>query len=595
MQRRMWSRAIALGVLLMTSTAAGQGGRVLSEVDCPASEPMGMAERGGALWISDMAARKILKVRPTDGEVLEELDASGLMPTGLAWHDGVLFSADRRRDRIERRRPGAPNDLSPIPYYERWPSGIVHDGESLWVVDARADKLHRVDPADGTTIASFPAPAKAPTGLAFDGAYLWVADHESDELYRVDRRDGSVIAILPAPGPYPSALAVHEGDLWVADYQLGELARIELPGEVPYIEDRQRRVKVSYEVIYRVNGPGSVEDLTVFLALPREIPGQHLLSELAFDPEPARFETDRWGQKVAVVEVGTLASGRTASVRWQGDFALFRVRFQIIPEVVNAGELPPGMEPYLQDDRKYDLESEVVGDLVRELTEGERGRYRQARAIYRHLTEVITYERSSGWNNASTVLARGTGSCSEYTFALVALLRRAGVPARYVGALSERGDEASFDDVFHRWAEAYLPGYGWVPVDANAGHGELPGARGSFFGGRSNRHLVTTIGGGASELLDWTYNSHETYRTKGAPDLEVRPIARYRPLAGGPEAEPHEAPRVLAPRLTGEAPADSDPRRGWGARTWVLILVAAAAALALGFFLGTRRSKPAGR
>ncbi len=590
MSIRIWSQAILATVLLMAPAASGDGGRVLAEIDCPASEPMGMVSHDGALWISDMAAREILKVQPTDGSVLEKIAASGLMPTGLCWHDDVLYSADRRRDRIARRRPGSEADLSPIPYYERWATGIAHDGKSLWVVDSRARKLHKVDPIDGTTVESFPAPAKAPTGLAFDGQYLWTADHGTDEIYRIDPRDGSVVTVLSAPGPYPSALAVQEGSLWIADYQTRKLYRVELPGETPYVEDRARRVRVSYSVTYRVNGPGTVEELTVFLALPREIPGQHLLSELTFEPEPARYETDRWGQKVAVMELGRLASGETKVVNWGGDFALYRTRFHILPEVVDSGELPAGMEAYLHDDRKYDLESEVIGELVTKLTSSEVGTYRKARSIYEHLAEIITYERSSGWNNAATVLERGTGSCSEYTFALVALLRRAGIPARYVGAISERGDEASFDDVFHRWAEAYLPGYGWVPVDANAAHDELPGVRGSFFGGRSNRHVVTTIGGGASEYLEWTYNSHETYQTVGAAELEVRPIARYRPLEGGPEAEPHDAPRVIAPRLIDGSGDTATSTSNGGAPYWTIALVAVLGVL-LGIGLGRQRRR----
>lgn len=566
---------------------------MLGEIDCPATEPMGMTAQDGALWISDMASRSLLKVQPSDGSVLQKLDASGLMPTGLSWHEGVLYSADRRRDWIARRRPDSKTDLSPISYYERWATGIVHDGSSLWVVDARADELHKVDPGDGTTIESFPTPAEAPTGLTFDGEFLWIADHGTDEIYQVDRDDGSVLTTLVAPGPYPSALAVVDDTLLVADYQTQKLYRVALPDETPYVEDQERRVHVELEANYSVSGGGRVEKLTAFLALPRDIPGQHLQGELAFDPEPTRFETDQWGQKVAVFELGDIDSGQTKSVTWRGDFSLYRLRFHLRPEIVDAGTFPEETKAYLADDRKYDLESEVIGELVTKLTENETGTYAKARAIYQHLTEVITYDRSSGWNNAATVLERGTGSCSEYTFALVALLRRAGIPARYVGAVSERGGEASFDDVFHRWAEVYFPGYGWVPVDANAGQGERPGKRGHSFGGRSNRHVVTTIGGGASELLDWDYNCYATWETVGAAELERRPIARYRPLEGGEQAQPHEAPRVLAPTLTeeneqpstNESSSSADDESGV---PWLPIVLAGVFAI-IGFALGRLR------
>ena len=249
-------------------------------------------------------------------------------------------------------------------------------------------------------------------------------------------------------------------------------------------------------------------------------------------------------------------------------------------------EKPTGeLAEYLRDDKKYDLGAPAVRDLVAKLTKDRKGSYRKARALYEHLAKTITYDRTGGWNNAAAVLERGTGSCSEYTFALVALLRRAGIPARYVGAISERGDEASFDDVFHRWAEAYFPGYGWVPIDANAGHGGNPRERASYFAGRSNRHVVTTISGGASDLLEWDYNNHETYRTTPKAKLEVRAMARYRPLRSQAKVEPHEARRVLAPKLSDAAPADGTApgeRGGPPGSRWWLVIVAALCGVAVG-------------
>ncbi len=543
------------------------GGTVLQELPCPVEEPMGMTLHDGQLWISDMTSRTIVEVDPATGAVLDRLPVPGFQPTGLAWNGDTLFAADRRMDLIERRHPGQPADDSPIPYYEKWAMGMAYDGEHLWVVDERAARLHEIDPDDGTTIHSFPAPAERPIGLTFDGSYLWLSDHKSHEIYMVERKTGRVEAILPAPGPYPSALAADADSLWVADYQTRKLYRIARPGAVPYFEDQPRKIHASFEVLYRAKGTGSITDLVAYLPLPRDIPGQHLQGELQFEPEPTRFETDQWDQKVAVFELGEVPAGELRTVRWTGDLTLYRIRFQLLPERVDRGHLPSGMRPYLADDKKYDLDSKTITELVDQLTADQKGYYERARAIYDHLTEVIKYDRSSGWNNAATVLERGTGSCSEYTFALVALLRRAGIPARYVGALSERDGEASYDDVFHRWAEAYMPGYGWVPVDANAGEGKPPGERGNYFGGRSNRHVVTTIGGGASKLLEWEYNAYQTYHSRGNAELEVRPISRFRPRDGAAaqpavaEAPTATAPAAAPPQATGAAKSAS-PARG---------------------------------
>jgi Transglutaminase-like superfamily len=551
--------ALAATTWIAAPAALAYGGQVQSQMPCPVAEPMGLAVDGDRLWITDMATRSHVLFEPGPGRVVERLPAIGLMPTGITRWNDTLLMADRRRDTIARVRPGKDTDLSPIPYYERWATGLTLDGEHLWVVDAREAKIHQLDPVDGTTIQSFDAPEKKPTGIAFDGRYLWVADHGKDSLYRVDREDGSVVTILPSPGPYPSALAVSDGSLWVADYQSGQLSQVALPDDTPFVEDEPRRVRASFEVVYRASGKGTVANLRAHVALPQELPGQHRLGELTFEPTPTRIDTDRWGQPVAVFELGDLPGGEARTVRWTGDFVLNRVRFHLDPARVEASAMPNDLDRYLVNDKKYDLDSESLTKLVDDVTRGKTTYYARARAIYEHLTKVITYDRSSGWNNATTVLARGTGSCSEYTFALVAMLRRARIPARYVGAISERGDEASFDDVFHRWAEAYMPGYGWVPVDANAGHGESPAGKAEHFGGRSNRHVVTTRGGGSSALLDWTYNSHTLYDVRGAVELEEQSIARYRPLKDAAAVPASSAPRVVAPRLT--EPTTGKPHR----------------------------------
>ena len=87
--------------------------------------------------------------------------------------------------------------------------------------------------------------------------------------------------------------------------------------------------------------------------------------------------------------------------------------------------------------------------------------------------------------------------------------RAAGIPARYVGSVSLRGDDKSMDYVFHRWTEIYLPNYGWIPVDPSGGDRNMPGAQANYFGSLSNNYCITTQSGGGSKTMKWTYNSNE--------------------------------------------------------------------------------------
>lgn len=206
------------------------------------------------------------------------------------------------------------------------------------------------------------------------------------------------------------------------------------------------------------------------------------------------------------------------------------IRWFVYPEKVGAKIPPDVARLYLADDVKYDIKNPYIQGIVREVVGDETNLYWRARKLYQYLIDHMEYLLAGGWNTAPTVLRRGNGSCSEYTFSYISLCRAAGVPARYVGSLVVRGDDASYDDVFHRWCEVYLPGYGWVPIDANAGDREWPAEQAAAFGGIANRFLITTEGGGSSEYLGWNYNAEARWTTTGKCRIKVESIAEWSPI-----------------------------------------------------------------
>jgi hypothetical protein len=240
----------------------------------------------------------------------------------------------------------------------------------------------------------------------------------------------------------------------------------------------------------------------------------------------------------------SLPSGDKATFSFHVDAKVSAIRYLIIPEWTGTLEdIPEDIARlYTVDGARYRLDSPFIKKTVEKVVGDETNCYWIARKIYQYVMSQLKYEMVGGWDVPEVVLQRGRGSCSEYTFAFVALCRAAGLPARYQGSVVVRGDDASLDEAFHRWAQVYLPGYGWVPVDANRGDKPDPVGQCRGFGELANRFLITTEGGGDSEFLRWGYNSEATYRTHGYCLLKEDNFAVWSPLEEGDReaADPSE-------------------------------------------------------
>jgi transglutaminase-like putative cysteine protease len=167
--------------------------------------------------------------------------------------------------------------------------------------------------------------------------------------------------------------------------------------------------------------------------------------------------------------------------------------------------------------------------LVKETLKGEKNSWWIARKLARAVGTRMSYELAGGWEPAPVVLERGSGSCSEYTFAFVALCRIAGLPARYVGAIVVRGEDGSCDESFHRWAQVYLPPVGWVDWDVQSADAELKGIVAERLCCCGNQRLVTTYGGGPGTILGWEYNSQYTIRARKQASIVVERYGEWSP------------------------------------------------------------------
>ena len=70
---------------------------------------------------------------------------------------------------------------------------------------------------------------------------------------------------------------------------------------------------------------------------------------------------------------------------------------------------------------------------------------------------------------APQAFALKRGVCQDLTHIFIAAARSLAIPARYVGGYFHRDDGVDEQEAGHAWAEAFVPGLGWVAFDAANG------------------------------------------------------------------------------------------------------------------------------
>jgi sugar lactone lactonase YvrE len=493
-------------------------GKIIKSFEAPGQYITGITFDGKNLWVSDRKADKIYCINPDNGKVVNSISSPAYWPVGLAFDGQYLWNADSKggipmsenyAGMIYKIDPADGTIVHQLVSPSPVPKDLTWDGKYLWLVDDRYDILVQFDSKDGTTIKEFMSPASNPSGLTFDGTYLWVSDCVTNEIYMVNPENGTVLMTIDAPDKNSCGLAFDGKNLWNTDRNNSKIYCLVHNDEELYITKNPKKSVIRYTHLTSNFGPGTVKSLDVYFAIPENRINQKLLKETQYSIKP-EFIKDKWGQDIAHFQTKNLKSGEQCEIIETIYAETYEVRYFIFPDKVGSlNEIPQDIkDKYLVNDTKYEFDHPVIQSALKESVGNEKNPYWIARKIYDYLILKMYYEMTGGWNTAPTVLARGNGSCSEYSFVYISMCRAAGLPARYVGSIVQRGQLVAMDDVFHRWVEVYLPNYGWIPVDPSGGDQTSPAAQARYFGYLGNRFLITTQSGGGSEYLDWQYNSN---------------------------------------------------------------------------------------
>jgi len=154
------------------------------------------------------------------------------------------------------------------------------------------------------------------------------------------------------------------------------------------------------------------------------------------------------------------------------------------------------LKHYLEPDKLVPLDG-VIGEMSAEQTKGLTDPLAKARAIYAYVVATLKYDKTGdGWGkgDAAWFCTAKKGNCTDFHGMFIGMARAAGIPARFeIGfPLPAKAGEGPIGG-YHCWAEFYVKGYGWIPVDASEAW-KNPDKRDYFFGAHDVNRVQFTMG-----------------------------------------------------------------------------------------------------
>jgi len=259
------------------------------------------------------------------------------------------------------------------------------------------------------------------------------------------------------------------------------------PADVPALagQPRSRTFELTYKATVR-DIPEGTKVLDLWLPLPQTDRNQ-TIHRITIDApnrvsigREVRFGNQSLYVRVDHPEAPVMVTLTVEATRWESAGS---------DEVLSTEARADYLKPEPLDGPIRALALEAIRDLDTDAD--------KARAIYEKVVGLMKYDKSgTGWGRGDALFACDAkrGNCSDFHALVIGMARSVDIPARFAIGLP-LPDERGTGDIagYHCWAELYVRGRGWVPVDASEAAKD-PTRRGYFFGHHDEDRLEFSRG-----------------------------------------------------------------------------------------------------
>lgn len=240
-----------------------------------------------------------------------------------------------------------------------------------------------------------------------------------------------------------------------------------------------------------------IPETVIHFLLPRENTYSQEVSEERYS-KASEVSRDAFGNRILALSVPALKKGQVFSHSpYEAKLKRFKISFALdnLELEVKDLEVPDSLLQYTRDYSLLKFTDEIVIGKRNQIL-GDSTKLKDVLKNTIVYVSSIPY-KAGAFSSAPIVIEKNNGGCTEHSYVTMAFLRSIGIPSRLVWNYLPT---ESSDRIFlnHKFVEAWLPKYGWIPLEPLAPPFQKPGstsARHVIFAGLEKVSLKEIAGG----------------------------------------------------------------------------------------------------
>lgn len=243
--------------------------------------------------------------------------------------------------------------------------------------------------------------------------------------------------------------------------------------------------------------PGGGRELRLWVPLPYRDEYQSISRLRIESPVAYRVSREpRYDDRYAYVAVDGARAKAAFDIRISFRATRFEHRVALTPSAAAPAAPAFITARYLRPDRLIPINGEI-GDLSRREAGTSGTPLEKARRLYDYVVATMHYDHDgTGWGRGDAIWACNAkhGNCTDFHSLFIGMARAAGIPARFEIGFPLPGDaHQGAITSYHCWAEFYVKGIGWIPLDASEAW-KHPDKKNYFFGATDANRVMFSLG-----------------------------------------------------------------------------------------------------